>query len=1576
MKKLLILLVVLTNLISTVNAKDVSLSHKIVGLYVAFFNRAADKEGLDYWTKRGDSVSEQTIVLKELAAGFATHPSFDRAYGALNNQAFVKEVYKNALGREGDAAGIAYWSGRLDLPISSPDYLSRSDFVAIFVDAALTFDSNDPQYVGLSAEELYIAQLRHDLLANKVEAGLAFTNQLGELSNVKDNSNPETDRAYLASIKIISEVTEEHRTVEDVLILLNSIINMQDPIGEILNSIIGGTTIALSLITDIGDINLSDVLSPSRTSVLKLNELKEDNISITLDTTNDTVTLFLDNIVKDENYIRFTAPKSIIDGNLTIKSNGLKLLSIPYSVVTIQTPYITEITPSIVHIGDMVEINGTNLPLGIVEVVLQGQQKSISKKVNVSNDSFHIKIPQEAKSGTLYLRINGEETNRLPISIKKYINAKVILGNGLDLNASSLSFIRGLKEYILDSDYNVVLPIENKTIQYLNLMVNLKDDNGGVLYSAVILPDMENNITIDANSTALSWIFMGMGIGTSIQEDELRSIYDRVVSNIKVQEFANYIDTLQKNDLNSWLNLSDSVLISKYQEALQDVLQEDVPTNKTIYAREIDDNTVLISQEPMNEDILVDDYIYNLNTLWKTDNKLNNGTVNVINDTRLFLSVEVRDKKTHKVINGYHHLNHPLDNYKSLIVPKGWSITGFSSLNNLNLQGKDATIQIVVGSSMGSTSKEQLARGLGARVFVEGIISPSLNILITTLIDRQINNSFGQNNSLGKRVVSALSDVYGTSFWVDLMEKFSNNTLDISASGLVTHFVTDPIKSGLDDCITLGFHKGKCEQTAKAILELVGVGDTTDAGKKMLSFIATNIGKTVFRNSLKAIPYYGQILAAADFVYNHIGQVSDAIVVAESLYDRKHYPKEINVNVDFPLEVSKVTPLCVALSPSDTLQSFYIDGKGFSKVNDKEPSVFIGSGDDKSEPYHLSINEDATQMEVNYRVDELIDEGSWEGYLFVKHLGVFIMYDKIIRIISTEDDKIYFDSIVPNRGILGQTVVLNGCGWIPLSDIKVYFTSEDGETEAEIISKTIDNITVKIPLDAKSGFVYVKVGEKETRKIFFGIIPFGLFSVDRTTVVDETEIGLSGIGLSDTSHVYFIDHNGNKWEGDTRDIRDTTMLVKTPLGMPVGSIKLYVVLSDGTKSNELILNKVPERPTADPMSGTIGDGLLITISKQNGSDIYYKIDEGYEHIYNDPIHLTLNDMTLNELTLYAFVRETIDGVDYDSDVAEFYYYPCEEGDRYANHQCLPPLPSCPKILDQSMVEEAGDRFITIGISDDNNDGDYESYIDCVYYDNDKLQSETPMDSYKINGIEKIYYESGQIRAEESFTNGIRDGQWVFYYENGNIKSIWIYNNGKKDGIWKTYYESGQLYTEKEYDNDKATGSWRTYLESGILLQEENYMNGLKNGVSSSYDRDTGILRYKCYYSDGMKDGMEVYYYPSGAVKSKVPYTSDKRNGVAYYYRNEDGSVWDEVTYTNDSEQMSIHWINGVKDSITYQDGSRRWHTVWFFTTGEISHIIHYLGSRKDGREEIYEEDGTLEVCKIWENGVNIGSCMP
>ena len=60
MKKMFIAMSLLFSLmVTSVNAAEVSVTveAKITGLYVAFFNRAADQKGLDYWVAKTDEVA-------------------------------------------------------------------------------------------------------------------------------------------------------------------------------------------------------------------------------------------------------------------------------------------------------------------------------------------------------------------------------------------------------------------------------------------------------------------------------------------------------------------------------------------------------------------------------------------------------------------------------------------------------------------------------------------------------------------------------------------------------------------------------------------------------------------------------------------------------------------------------------------------------------------------------------------------------------------------------------------------------------------------------------------------------------------------------------------------------------------------------------------------------------------------------------------------------------------------------------------------------------------------------------------------------------------------------------------------------------------------------------------------------------------------------------------------------------------------------------------------------------------------------------------------------------------------------
>jgi hypothetical protein len=83
----------------------------VARLYFAYFLRAPDQSGLDYWRGKLAVGTSLTTV----SQSFASSGEFRTRYGSLSNHDFVTTVYQNVLGRSGDPGGVSYWTSQLDL---------------------------------------------------------------------------------------------------------------------------------------------------------------------------------------------------------------------------------------------------------------------------------------------------------------------------------------------------------------------------------------------------------------------------------------------------------------------------------------------------------------------------------------------------------------------------------------------------------------------------------------------------------------------------------------------------------------------------------------------------------------------------------------------------------------------------------------------------------------------------------------------------------------------------------------------------------------------------------------------------------------------------------------------------------------------------------------------------------------------------------------------------------------------------------------------------------------------------------------------------------------------------------------------------------------------------------------------------------------------------------------------------------------------------------------------------------------------------------------------------------------------
>ncbi len=77
-------------------------------LYIAYFSRPADPEGMDYWLSVG------TTTTKGFSASMWHQGEFQNIYGDLSVRDQINQFYINLFNREGDDSGLDYWVGKIN----------------------------------------------------------------------------------------------------------------------------------------------------------------------------------------------------------------------------------------------------------------------------------------------------------------------------------------------------------------------------------------------------------------------------------------------------------------------------------------------------------------------------------------------------------------------------------------------------------------------------------------------------------------------------------------------------------------------------------------------------------------------------------------------------------------------------------------------------------------------------------------------------------------------------------------------------------------------------------------------------------------------------------------------------------------------------------------------------------------------------------------------------------------------------------------------------------------------------------------------------------------------------------------------------------------------------------------------------------------------------------------------------------------------------------------------------------------------------------------------------------------------
>lgn len=137
-----------------------------IELYIAYFNRAPDANGLNFW---GTAFANGTS-LELMATFFIDQVEFRSTYpSGTSNEAFATAVYNNVLGRTPDQDGIDFWVGALD-----SGNVTRDQFI---LDALRGAKSELKPELGQDFVDQQLADRAY--LENKVDIGALYAVHYG-----------------------------------------------------------------------------------------------------------------------------------------------------------------------------------------------------------------------------------------------------------------------------------------------------------------------------------------------------------------------------------------------------------------------------------------------------------------------------------------------------------------------------------------------------------------------------------------------------------------------------------------------------------------------------------------------------------------------------------------------------------------------------------------------------------------------------------------------------------------------------------------------------------------------------------------------------------------------------------------------------------------------------------------------------------------------------------------------------------------------------------------------------------------------------------------------------------------------------------------------------------------------------------------------------------------------------------------------------------------------------------------------------------------------------------------------------
>ena len=142
-------------------------SAQVQQLYLTYFGRPADPEGLRFWT------ADTTTPLEEIANGFATTREFKATVVDKTYAQIVNEFYISMFGRSAEPVGLSYWVDLLSRGVTTVQQVGMN-----IGNAALALPASNADNIAVTSKMTACANWTTDV-ASSTAGILAYTGQPG-----------------------------------------------------------------------------------------------------------------------------------------------------------------------------------------------------------------------------------------------------------------------------------------------------------------------------------------------------------------------------------------------------------------------------------------------------------------------------------------------------------------------------------------------------------------------------------------------------------------------------------------------------------------------------------------------------------------------------------------------------------------------------------------------------------------------------------------------------------------------------------------------------------------------------------------------------------------------------------------------------------------------------------------------------------------------------------------------------------------------------------------------------------------------------------------------------------------------------------------------------------------------------------------------------------------------------------------------------------------------------------------------------------------------------------------------------